>query len=449
MPRRLAQLAACALLCGAAGTAVADDPPPDPPPAPVASRPAVLAGRITDLTNRPVANARIYVVHDGARLQARTDKDGRYTVPVATPGAYSVVVAVDQVHTQRMVQVEPNARTTLDVQVETVPGSEVIKIVDQPIKPTVMPVPKDTRFTKSLPYSTQAVLRDAWALAYVLLDVNEQGVVTRLKLLKRPGFDLDEIAIDAGFKLTFDPALDKDHKPMRTHILWKMEWPSWGWLVQTTGVASGRPPDHGMAYRVRPQGSGTRPNAASGGTTSWAQPLPVLPGMSLDRVPCAGSGPLDLDLRNRAYRDCSTPDLSLAPSLPWITRTNAKEVLAALDAAAPKLVLRPRRSRVPELIAGGASLALGATAIVSFVQYDRYSDKVGFGFGGSHGARTPAYEADAARMEKWRTLMLASAGAFVVSGAVTAFLWSRGQTRESFSVQPTNGGGAVSFGTTF
>ena len=39
--------------------------------------------------------------------------------------------------------------------------------------------------------------------------------------------------------------------------------------------------------------------------------------------------------------------------------------------------------------------------------------------------------------------------ATVVSGAVSALLWGRSQTRESFSVQPSRGGGTVSYGGSF
>jgi hypothetical protein len=169
---------------------------------------------------------------------------------------------------------------------------------------------------------------------------------------------------------------------------------------------------------------------------------------SLNRVPCAGSGPLNLDLRNRAYRDCSTPDLTNVSALPWITRANAKTALAEIDSNKPQLIARPRGSRKPELIAGAVTVVAGVSLVVSFLKYDKYSDRVGFGFTAQQGAG--AADAFAGRMDKWRNVMFASAGAFVVSGAVTAFLWSRGQTKEYFSVQPTNnGGGSLSFGSSF
>ncbi|MBX3155415.1 MAG: carboxypeptidase regulatory-like domain-containing protein [Deltaproteobacteria bacterium] len=467
--RRLARVVVCALLLGSFGVAAADDAP-SPPAQPQTQ--AVLGGRVTDVTGKPVANARVYVMpRGGGRLQTETDKDGRYTMALSVGGAYSVVIAVDQIHTYRQVLVNASAPTTLDVEVETIPGGEVITIIDRPLpQPEVMPKPQNENVRKSLPYSAQAMERDAWARAFILLDIDERGTVQRIKLLKRPGFDLDQIAIDEAFKLTFDPALDKQGKPMRTYIVWNMEWPSWGWLVQGGGTASGRPVDYDGMYRLNrqtsgvgrngPAGAGVGPNGSGGegpgnlaargsalANANWAQPLPMAPTPTLSRVPCAGSGPLNLDLRNRAYRDCSTPDMSTVAALPWITRANAKTALAELDSNKPQLVARPRGSRVPELIAGSVTAVFGVGLVVSFVQYDRYSDKVGVGFTSSHaGMQDGNY---AGKMDKWRTAMFASAGAFVVSGAVTAFLWSRGQTKEYFSVQPTNGGGALSFGRSF
>jgi hypothetical protein len=434
------------------GSATADDEPApsqSATPAPPAHA-VVLEGRVTDVTGKPVARARIHVMpRGGARVQAETDADGRYRMTLTTAGAHSVVVAIDKVHTLRQVDIAADAPATLDVQLDVVAGGEVINVIDKPLVPEVMPKARVENVTKSLPYSTEAVLRDAWARAFLLLDVDERGAVTRLKLLKRPGFGLDQTAVDEGFKLTFDPALDKQGKPMRTHVVWSMEWPSWSWLIQGKGTASGRPVDHDGMYRYARQNSGTRAGGASRmnplANANWAQPLPTLPDIALDTMRCAGSGPLELDLKNRAYRDCSVPDLSAGAALPWITRENARTVLAELDAAAPKLVAKPR-SRLPHLISGGVTLAAAVAAGVSYWQYDKYSDLVGFKSGHAQG---DGYDEASGKMAKWRSAMFASAGAFVVSGALTAFLWSRGQTKEYFSVQPTSGGGAVSFGRSF
>src|SRR5262245_16293466 len=72
--------------------------------------------------------------------------------------------------------------------------------------PAKMPKGKQRYGRIAAPYSDEAIERDAWAKAWLLLDIDEHGVVTRLKLLKKPGYDLDQIAIDRGFSMRFDPA---------------------------------------------------------------------------------------------------------------------------------------------------------------------------------------------------------------------------------------------------
>ena len=429
----------------AGGIAAADDPAPT----------TMLVGRVTDVLGKPIGDARVYLLpRGGGRLQTVTDKDGRYAIGLADGGAYSVVIAVGRVHTYRQVLVADRAVTTLDVEVETdISGGEVIRIIDQKLPaPAVPPKPSSEHPQKSLPYSPQAMERDAWARAFLLLDIDETGHVTRLKLLKRPGFDLDQIAIDEAFKLQFEPALDAAGKPIRTYIIWNMEWPSWGWLVQGNGTAAGRPVDYDGMYKygrlnaaIPAQDS---PIATFGLSSGFAQPLPQQVTTPLSRVPCAGSGPLNLDSQNRAYRDCSTPDMSNVDGLPWITRENAKQALADLDATKPQIVPGPRRSKLPVWISGGVTAAFAAGVVYSYVQYDKYANRQ---------ANTLAPTQDqirehnraVAKIDLWDHRMLELAGATVVSGAVTAFLWGRSQTRESFSVQPTSHGAAVSFSRSF
>jgi hypothetical protein len=467
-------------------------PPPSPAPAPTttpgtnpgptATQPTVLGGRVTDVLGKPIVKARVYVLpRGGGRIQSETDTDGRYTLELGAGGAYSVVIAIGRVHTYRQVLVTEHASTKLDVEVETdIAGGEVIKIVDTKLPPpAVPPKPENEYSRKSLPYSPQAMERDAWARAFLLLDINEHGEVTRLKLLKRPGYDLDQIAIDEAFKLKFEPARDAAGRPVRTYIVWDMEWPSWGWLVQGNGTTAGRPVTYDDMYRynrletrVHRDGQAAAPNDHVGQAEEFAgsgdpnernirnqtraanvnrysaQPLPVTGPQPLSRVPCAGSGPLNLDLQNRAYRDCSRPDMSSVDALPWITRQNAKTALAALDSNKPQIVPGPRRSRLPALIATGVTSALAIGLVASYVQYDKYSSRR-FDQSIATLELLEERQRNLAHVETWNHRMFAFAGAVVVSGGVTAFLWGRSQTRESFSVQPAKGGGAVSYGRSF
>jgi hypothetical protein len=168
---------------------------------------------------------------------------------------------------------------------------EVIVIDEKPPKPAVEAKPVNYSPRKTPPYSDEAIESDAWTRAWLLLDIDARGAVTRIKYLKRPGYKLDDIAARQVFGLRFEPARDRNGKPQRTWIVWGIEWPSYYWLVDRLGVASGMPPIVGFPPR------------------------------SMDAyVPCKGSGPMNLGSIHPAYKDCSTPDLSGKhfASLPWL-----------------------------------------------------------------------------------------------------------------------------------
>jgi hypothetical protein len=126
-----------------------------------------------------------------------------------------------------------------------------------------------------LRYSDEAVLSNHWGRAWLLLDIDSTGFVTRLKFLNRPGRDLDPIAIETAFATRFTPALDYTGHPVHSRLVWSLEWPSWWWSHEHAGT--GVPP-------------------------------------------CRGSGPLNLGgiTANPVYRDCSKPDLGRIPTEPWI-----------------------------------------------------------------------------------------------------------------------------------
>ncbi|HEY5936470.1 MAG TPA: hypothetical protein VIU61_17585 [Kofleriaceae bacterium] len=172
----------------------------------------------------------------------------------------------------------------------TVPG-EVIKIEGR-LPPKVKPRPRNYSQKKAPPYSDRALLSDAWTKAWLLLDVSADGEVIRFKFLKRPGYDLETIAASEVFKLRFEPARDHSDKPVRTLLLWSIEWPSAGWLEKLVGTRSRMPPLIGIPPNVRSQS---------------------------DYVPCAGSGPWHMDSVHKTYKDCSKPDWSNEANEPWIT----------------------------------------------------------------------------------------------------------------------------------
>ncbi|HVV82017.1 MAG TPA: hypothetical protein VHE35_03015 [Kofleriaceae bacterium] len=167
---------------------------------------------------------------------------------------------------------------------------EVIELQEPP-PPVVRP--KVHRYYRKLPpYSDRAILSDTWTRAWMLLEIDEHGTVTRLKTLRRPGADLDDIAVREAFKLQFDPALDQFGKPMRVWIVWGFEWPAHSWVVNLTGLADAMPEDVGFPPRP-----------------AWLY------------IPCRGDGPMRLDsLVYKGYRDCTKPDTSHLAELPWIQR---------------------------------------------------------------------------------------------------------------------------------
>jgi hypothetical protein len=165
---------------------------------------------------------------------------------------------------------------------QTVRGETiVIEGKAPPVKP-----PKGVKHYANIapPYSDYAIEHDTWTRAWLVLDIDERGTVQRVKFLKRPGADLDQIAIDRALSMRFSPAEDATGRAIRTQILWPIEWPSYWWLVSTTGFATGIP-------------------------------------TAIYGVPCANSGrPLNLDSAHPVYRDCSMPDFSKATSERWISR---------------------------------------------------------------------------------------------------------------------------------
>jgi hypothetical protein len=249
---------------------------------------AQLTGRVVDLFDRPVEGANVHVITKGGGARvAKTDRDGRYRIELPDPGAYSVVFGHDGVTAQRSVVVKAGAPAVADGVLELGDG-EVIEILDAP---PVLPKPiRDPR--RVVRYSDEAVLRDAWAKAWILLDVGATGQVSRIKLLKAPGYGLDKIAIEEAFKLRFEPARDRNGRAIATLVVWSLEWPSHGWLLAKARSAARLPREEDNQLGVP----------------------------ALQKAPCAGSGPLELHDVHAVYRDCSRPDLSKVNSLPWVER---------------------------------------------------------------------------------------------------------------------------------
>jgi len=158
--------------------------------------------------------------------------------------------------------------------------SETI-IIEGHVPPTVQPKPVKNYVRIAPAYSDYAIDHDAWGKAWLLLDISARGDVTRVKLLKHPGLDLDKIAIDTALDMKFEPALDDRGQAIASSLVWPIEWPSYWWMIDIHGLAT-RVPDE-IAY-----------------------------------VPCRGSGPMHMGSVHPVYRDCGTFKLSALETEPWI-----------------------------------------------------------------------------------------------------------------------------------
>jgi hypothetical protein len=245
-----------------------------------------LRGRVLDQRSEtPVENALVMIAGpNGLVATLHTDSLGEYSAQLPA-GTYNVIFAHGGSRTSGRVVVEGSA--TLDGKIDAMMG-EVIVIRDK-IAPPVAPKPKNYKPRAAPPYSDRAVLSDAWTKAHMLLDIDERGTVLRYKFLKRPGYDLEKIAAREVAKLTFEPAKDRNGKPMRAWAVWTIEWPSAWWLSTFVGTRSAMPPIVGFPPR--------RLDAA---------------------VPCKGSGPWAMGSIHPTYKDCSKPDLRNAAAEKWV-----------------------------------------------------------------------------------------------------------------------------------
>ena len=263
---------------------------PGAPPAPS----SLLSGRVLDATHEgPVDGALVMIAGEQGLVRTlTTDAAGRYSALVR-PGTYRVIFVRGDSRTSGHVTVAPASAAVLDGRVDSVAG-EVIVIRDR-IAPPVPPKPTNHVRSKAPPYSDRAVLTNAWTKAWFLLDLDEQGKLRRYKFLRRPGYDLERIAVDEIRKLRFEPGRDRSGKPVRTWMVWAVEWPSAWWLGQEASHLPGT--RAGMAART--VGFPPRPGDAS--------------------VPCHGSAwMMGSVFATTVTKDCSRPDLSKAAAEPWI-----------------------------------------------------------------------------------------------------------------------------------
>jgi hypothetical protein len=251
----------------------------------MADPPTQIVGRVTDkASHRPDEGA---TVKAGA-YSATTDTQGLYHNNVPA-GSYAIDIAYGVVHTWSSVKLEAGTTSTVDATLDLGVG-EVIEVEGRLVRPTG---PKPVKDPRILPrYSDAAFLSNTWARAWLLLDIDKTGKVTRVKWLKRPGHDLEQIAIETAFATRFTPARDSHDRPTRSKLVHLIEWPSYRWVQMKEGVVTHRPRLIG-------------------------QP-PFDPALL---VPCEGSGPWAMGsiTHGSVYRDCTPPpDSSKSDKDPWI-----------------------------------------------------------------------------------------------------------------------------------
>jgi hypothetical protein len=393
----------------------------------VAHADATLVGRVTDLSDQPVKDATVIISGpNGVETTTTTDPTGRYVVVVKTSGPRFATFTFGNQHVDARIDIPEQGSTTLDAKLEI--GGEVIQILDLP-KPLQHARPKSDPLAIP-PYSDRAMLSDVWAKAWLLLDVDDRGTVTQVKFLARPGNDLDAIAVKHAFGLRFDPAHDRRGNPIRSLVVWPLEWPSWGWMMANQ-------------YPL-----GRLPNLALGGhEVNGRLVFATYP-------PCGKGGPgrpLNLGAIHPALRDCTAPDLAKANAdEPWYERDAG--TLAPVVAPAPVLdprqvriraIAEARSNRTKAFVATALTGAALAGTIFAWTQDDKWSNRVNVDMG-QRFPNPSQLEHDRSQAGTWDDVLIGSALSIVVGGIATAYFWDRATT--TLSLRPEGGGVMMSLG---
>src|SRR5262249_30793878 len=146
-------------------------------------------------------------------VSGMTGADGWFRA-LLPPGDYSVLALVADARWLRTpVKVVADGTTTL---AGVLAGVREVTTIREPV-PRKEPVPaRAIRETvkRVLLYTDEAIDGDYWSTCWLLLDVDERGVVTAFRFLHRPGHGLDAIAENEVFSLRFDPARDATGRPV-------------------------------------------------------------------------------------------------------------------------------------------------------------------------------------------------------------------------------------------
>lgn len=387
-----------------------------------------ITGQVTDLSLQPLRDATVLISGpSGLEATVTTDPSGHYSAAVPTSGPHIVTIVFGNTRTARRTVVPDNGSVAVDATLEA--GGEIIEVRDRD-RPLIYPKPKfDARAIPT--YSDNAVLRDKWSKAWLLLDVDDRGAVQRVKFLKRPGNDLDKIAAQYALDLTFDPARDKHGYPAKSYVVWALEWPSQGWLESIGGSPTRMPmldtvqTEHGVMMQTFP------PCGAENANAAW--------NFSDSNVPSHHIG----------LRDCSQPDMTHADATePWISRDPGQA--APVLAAAPRI--DPVQYRDDQLsvahnakIAAYSSAVIGvglvAASVYGYVKLSRAQDRLDADTVSHDMLSKSVVKDDEQRVRNWELATVGAATGAVLSGFVSAHFFKK--SRAAFALVPNAEGGAT------
>lgn len=336
----------------------------------------VIKGEVTSENGAPLAGEKVYANTASGERSTFTDSAGRYRLDLGAEEG------------PKFVYVRTRARInghTLRTAYED--GEEYVDILEAD-KPSIMPKPT-TATNLVLDYSAEVKDANAWVRAWLVLDVTASGFVRRLKLINRPGYGLDEVAVREAFKLRFSPARSRAGKAVPAMVLWTYEWPSYWWMIEQK-----------LDPRLVPE------KAA--------------------KLPCKGAPSTE-----RTQRDCSQADLAAAQLLPWIDAPSVPDVPPPppIDVRAP-VRYRWYHDQTGWLVAGtGAALS----TIAAYLLISAYQDEDdALALPVTNASR--AARLDAVEQRKTTSLVLGTAGVVALGIGVTRLVLHDDGTTTTVSV---------------
>jgi hypothetical protein len=240
----------------------------------------------------------------------------------------------------------------------------------------------------------------------------------RVKFLKRPGYDLDQIALRHAFNLKFSPARDKHGYPARSYIVWPLEWPAMGWLQENQLLAT-RLPSFPESSPPPLSSMSRRPS-----------------GIQFTGYPPCATGPVGFNgiAGSSGYhgrRDCSVPDISRANAAePWIARDESMGGIDPIVDIDPRKELRDeiataRRNRIAAYATSGTAVMFLAGAMVAWVEYDKWGRRVEADRA-PHDTLLPPDQVgtDERHDHNWAAAGFGLGTAAMLSGLASAYFWS-------------------------